>query len=92
MAKKPKDDDTPIWGAEAIAHEINKPVRATYHLLEQGLLPAKKVGGSWVSTPRRLQAGIAVGAALPPRPDADARPAALIRRRAARRPNAGGAP
>jgi len=56
------DVDQNVWGARAIAIAANivddsgKPrVRATYHLLEKGLLPATKVGKIWVSTPRRLR-------------------------------------
>jgi hypothetical protein len=60
-----KDDllDRPIWGARAIAiaaglvDRRGKPrVRAAYHLLEKKLLPADKVGRTFVSTPRRLRA------------------------------------
>jgi hypothetical protein len=47
--------DRPLWGAEAIAREINRAPRATYHLLENGHLDADRVGGRWVSTPRRLR-------------------------------------
>ena len=47
------DLDRPLWGAEAIAREINRAPRATYHLLENGHLDADRVGGRWVSTPRR---------------------------------------
>jgi hypothetical protein len=47
--------DRPLWGAEAIAREINRAPRATYHLLENGYLDADRVGGRWVSTPRRLR-------------------------------------
>jgi len=57
------DLDMPIWGARAIAlaagivDKRGKPrVRAAYHLLERGLLPASKVGKSYTSTPRRLRA------------------------------------
>jgi hypothetical protein len=32
--------DRPLWGAEAIAREINRAPRATYHLLENGYLDA----------------------------------------------------
>ncbi len=51
------DDDQPIWGAEAIGKVINRPASATWHLLNQGALPATKVGGRWCST-RRLLRGI----------------------------------
>jgi hypothetical protein len=49
------DLDRPIWGADAIARAINRAPRATYHLLENGHLDADRVGGRWVSTPRRLR-------------------------------------
>jgi hypothetical protein len=52
---KNSDENAPIWGAGPISKVISKSERATYHLLERGLLPAKKVGGSWVSTPRKLR-------------------------------------
>jgi hypothetical protein len=54
------DLDAPLWGAAAIAKVINRPTRATFHLLEKGLLPARKLGGSWVTTPRKLRAAISV--------------------------------
>jgi hypothetical protein len=44
-----------VWGAEAIAKVINRPVRATYHLLEQGHLPATKTGAIWTSTRTALR-------------------------------------
>ena len=47
--------DCPLWGAQAIARAINRAPRATYHLLENGHLDADRVGGRWVSTPRRLR-------------------------------------
>lgn len=64
MSSKQLDDqDRPVWGARQIAlaaglvDSKGKPrLRATYHLLEKGLLPASKVGRSFVSTPRRLRA------------------------------------
>lgn len=41
-----------IWGADEIAKAINRPVRATYHMLESGSLPgAAKVGGRWCFDP-----------------------------------------
>lgn len=53
------DLDRPLWGAQAIAREINRAPRAAYHLLEKGRLDADRVGGRWVSTPRRLRAQFA---------------------------------
>jgi len=63
MSTTIKDNlDTPIWGARAIAiaagllDKRGKPrVRAAYHLLEKGLLPASKIGKTYTSTPRRLR-------------------------------------
>jgi hypothetical protein len=64
------DLDQPIWGARAIAlaaglvDKRGRPrVRACYHLLERKLLPADKVGRTFVSTPRRLRS-IASGEAV----------------------------
>jgi hypothetical protein len=51
--------DTPVWGAAAIGRVIGRSERQTFHLLERGHLDASKVGGLWVSTPRRLLNGIA---------------------------------
>jgi hypothetical protein len=52
------DLDAPVWGAEAIGRVINRPARQTFHLLESGALPAKKIGGRWTAIPRRLLAAI----------------------------------
>jgi hypothetical protein len=64
------DLDRPVWGARAIAIAAGlvdgrgKPrVRAAYHLLENKLLPADKVGKTYVSTTRRLRA-VANGGAV----------------------------
>jgi hypothetical protein len=56
------DADRPLWGARAIAMEINRPTRAIFHMLENGLLPAKKIGGIWVSTPRKLRQHLGIEA------------------------------
>ena len=34
-----------VWGVPAIWAVINKPERGTYHMLERGDLPARKVRG-----------------------------------------------
>jgi len=52
--KVPDDLDKPIWGAKKIATVIGRNERMTFHLLETGQLPVKKVGGRYVSTPRAL--------------------------------------
>ncbi len=65
------DLDRPIWGARNIGIEAGlgddkKAWRRAFYLLENGLLPAKKVGGCvddegrhkggrWVSTPRLIR-------------------------------------
>ena len=39
-----------IWGVAGIATEINRNARQTFHLLENGRLPARKVGGRWCAS------------------------------------------
>jgi hypothetical protein len=51
------DETTPadvLWGAEAIAKAIGQSERATYHLLANKLLPAKRIGGRWVASRQKL--------------------------------------
>jgi hypothetical protein len=43
-----------IWGAQAIAEAIGRTERITFHLLEKGEIPAKKVGGRWVASRTKL--------------------------------------
>ncbi|TBC78010.1 MerR family transcriptional regulator [Rhizobium ruizarguesonis] len=38
-----------LWGAEQIAAVIGRTTRATYFLLENGEIPARKVYGRWVA-------------------------------------------
>jgi len=45
-----------IWGGENIAKLIGRTKRITFHLLETGQLPAKKVGGRWVAERNKLLA------------------------------------
>ncbi len=45
-----------VWGAEAIAVVVNLTPRQTFYLLEKNLLPAKKIGGRWTASRRRLRA------------------------------------
>jgi hypothetical protein len=47
-----------IWGATAIAKVIGRSERATFHLLENQLLPAKRIGGRWCASRRRLLAAL----------------------------------
>jgi hypothetical protein len=39
--------DDLLWGVNAIAREINRTNRQTFHMLENTLLPARKVGARW---------------------------------------------
>ncbi|RUT92558.1 DNA-binding protein [Mesorhizobium sp. USDA-HM6] len=43
-----------VWGAEAISLLIGAKPRQTFHLLETGQIPAKKVGGRWVAERGKL--------------------------------------
>ncbi|KAA1182109.1 DNA-binding protein [Rhizobium tropici] len=43
-----------VWGGEEIAKLIGRSRRITFHLLEKGELPAKKVGGRWVAERSKL--------------------------------------
>ena len=43
-----------IWGAADIATIIGRSQRATFHMLDNGELPAKKVGGRWVAERSKL--------------------------------------
>ncbi|MCO6180270.1 DNA-binding protein [Ciceribacter sp. RN22] len=46
--------DDLVWGANAIARVINRTDRQTFHMLDAGELPAKKVGGRWVASRKKL--------------------------------------
>lgn len=43
-----------VWGGTEIAKLIGRSARATFHMLEKGELPAKKVGGRWVAERSKL--------------------------------------
>jgi hypothetical protein len=45
----------PVWGAEEIGKILGTSLRKTFYLLERGLVPARKVGGSWQSTEGELE-------------------------------------
>ena len=64
-ATKEKDDSTlvdVVWGAKAIGQTIGlegpSGIRKTYHLLENGYVPARKIGDTWVSTRSELHAAV----------------------------------
>jgi hypothetical protein len=42
--------DDLLWGVKPISEEINRSERQTFHLLENGRLPAKKIGGRWCAS------------------------------------------
>jgi excisionase family DNA binding protein len=44
-----------LWGVGAIARELGLSNRQTYHLLENGRLPAQKVGAKWCSSRNGLR-------------------------------------
>jgi hypothetical protein len=48
--------DEPLWGAAEICPVANLNPRKFYHLAERRLLPVTKVGRTFVTTRRRLQA------------------------------------
>ena len=55
-----ENQDAPdvVWGCAAIAAVIGRSERSTFHLLEKRLLPAKRVGGRWCASRRRLLAAL----------------------------------
>jgi hypothetical protein len=53
-----KDGGDLVWGAPRIAAVICRNERQTYHMLENGTLPAKRVGNRWVASRRKLLAAL----------------------------------
>lgn len=49
----PSTDDI-VWEVGNIARIIGRSERQTFHMLSTGALPAKKVGGRWVASRRKL--------------------------------------
>jgi hypothetical protein len=45
-----------LFGAQQIADYMERPLRSTFHLLENGRLPAVKEGQHWVSSKSALRA------------------------------------
>jgi hypothetical protein len=52
---EPKVGSDLLWGVEAIAREIDQPVRQVYWRLENGQLPAGKHGQIWVASRQNLR-------------------------------------
>jgi hypothetical protein len=47
-----------VWGARDIARVLGRSERSTFHLLESGHLPARRVGGRWVVSRKKLLTAI----------------------------------
>lgn len=45
-----------LWGCTAIAEAIGRTERQTFHMLEHGHLPAKRIGRRWVISRAALAA------------------------------------
>ena len=45
----------PVWGAGAIGKVIQRTKRQTFYLLEQGAIPARKIGGTWCAEENELR-------------------------------------
>jgi len=43
-----------VWEVDEIARLIGRTPRQTFHMLNKGLLPARKVGGRWVAERGKL--------------------------------------
>jgi hypothetical protein len=48
-----------LKGVTKIAAFIEEPPRRTYYLLEKGLLPAGKLGSTWIASKAKLRARFA---------------------------------
>jgi hypothetical protein len=58
LATEPKADDGEpefLWGATRIGDAIGQNPNVTFRLLQEGKLPARKVGKRWVSEGKMLQ-------------------------------------
>jgi hypothetical protein len=47
--------DDKLSGVQAISAFINESPRRTYYLLENGLIPAGKLGATWVGSKRTIR-------------------------------------
>ena len=50
----PSGGEDLLWTAARIGQALNITERQAHHLLEQGRLPAKKIGGRWVASRHAL--------------------------------------
>jgi hypothetical protein len=51
----PSENFELLWGAEQIAAELSVTTRRAFYLLEQGEIPAQKVGGRWCAARSALR-------------------------------------
>ncbi len=56
MGASARDSTTILWGAAAIAEFLGLSTAACFHLLEQGRLPAHRVGRRWAADREVLRA------------------------------------
>lgn len=49
-----------LWGATQIAHEIGRSNPATYRLIKNGTIPARRVGGEWAISRAELYATLGI--------------------------------
>jgi hypothetical protein len=54
----PTVDDEVLWGARKIGERVGLSERQASDKLQRGLLPAKKIGDSWVSTAQALRTAV----------------------------------
>jgi len=47
-----------LWGVSEIGNAIRRTDRQTYHLLARVLIPANKVGATWVASRKKLLAAL----------------------------------
>jgi hypothetical protein len=55
MADEIQAKNDVIWGAREIGREVGLDRGAAYHLLNRGLLPARRVGRKWVASRDQLR-------------------------------------
>lgn len=50
--------DDIVWEVRNIAKVIGRAERQVFYMLKEGQLPAKKIGGRWVASRRKLLAAV----------------------------------
>jgi len=54
--------DDLVWGAANIGRTVGVGERKAFHLLQNGLLPAQKIGPQWVASRNALRDSLTIGA------------------------------